>query len=76
MKTLFKNQLSYLCDSEEEATDLINNFKENQTKEHYTVSKYKTDLKKKKNKETKEEFEYYVVVIEKKYEDAEDSFFN
>ena len=53
MRTLFKEQLSYLCDSEEEATNLSNDFKENQTKEHYTVSKYKTDLKKKKNKETK-----------------------
>lgn len=76
MRTLTKEQLTYLCDSEEEATELINDFKEKQLNEHYSVSKYKTDLKKKKNKETKEEFEYYVVVIEKKYNDAEDLFFN
>ena len=54
---------------------MIEDFKASQDSEHYLLSCYKADFKKKKNKETKEDIEYYCVVIEKLYEGAEAMFF-
>lgn len=76
MKAMYKEQMTYLCDSEEEASAIIESFKEEQENGHYTVSRYKSDFKKKKNKITKEQVEYWVVTVEKKYDSAFDLFFN
>ena len=75
MATLTRDRLTYLCATEEEATDLIEDFTASQDSEHSLLSCYKADFKKKKNKETKEDIEYYCVVIEKLYEGAEAMFF-
>ena len=56
MATLTRDRLTYLCATEEEATDLIEDFKASQDSEHYLLSCYKADFKKKKNKETDEEY--------------------
>ena len=50
MATLTRDRLTYLCATEEEATDLIEDFKASQDSEHYLLSCYKADFKKQEHK--------------------------
>ena len=70
-----KEQITYLCSTEEEVTELIEAYRADQEKEHYVLSKYNSIKKHKKDKETKELIIYYKVTVEKTYENVEDYFF-
>ena len=76
MKTLSKEQTTYLCSTEEEVKELIEAYRADQEKKHYILSKYNSVKKQKKDKETKELIIYYKVTIERTFEDAEEYFFN
>lgn len=69
MKALWKEQLTYQIDNEEEAMSTIEDFKSRQLPEGYTLTKYKTDYKVKKDRKTGEiTDEKWIVVVEKTYE--------
>lgn len=69
MKELWKETLTYKTDNEEEAMSTIEDFKSRQMEEGYTLTKYKTDYKVKKDKKTGEILdETWTVMIEKTYE--------
>ena len=76
MKTLSKEQTTYLCSTEEEVKELIEAYRADQEKKNYILSKYNSVKKQKKDKETKELIIYYKVTIERTFEDAEEYFFN
>ena len=66
MKMLWKEQLTYQIDNEEEAMSTIEDFKGRQLSEGYTLTKYKTDYKVKKDRKTGEVTdEKWIVVVEK-----------
>lgn len=54
MKRLVKTTKTYYIDNEQEAADTVEEYKENQIKEGYTVTKTKIDYKVKKNRKTGE----------------------
>ena len=69
MKDLWKETLTYKTDNEEEAMSTIEDFKSRQMEEGYTLTKYKTDYKVKKDKKTGEILdETWTVMVEKTYE--------
>ena len=76
MKMSSKEQITYLCSTEEEVKELIEAYRADQEKEHYVLSKYNSVKKQKKDKETKELIIYYKVTVEKTYEGVEEYFFN
>ena len=69
MKQLKTETLVYKVDSEQEALDTIEDFKKNQTTEQYTLTKYNTTYKSKKDRKTGEIIlEYWLVSVTKEYE--------
>lgn len=69
MKMLYREALTYHIDNEEEAMSTIEDFKSRQLSEGYTLTKYKTDYKVKKDRKTGEiADEKWIVLVEKTYE--------
>lgn len=54
MKQLFKQTYTYIIDNEEESAQTIQDFKDKQLTEGYTVLKSKVDYKTKKDRKTGE----------------------
>jgi len=69
MARLRSNTFEFIVDSEQEAMDLIEAYKEKQIEEGYTLTKYNTVYKSKKDRKTHEIIEeYWVVTVTKKFE--------
>ena len=69
MKQLKTETLVFKVDSEQLAMDTIEQYKDNQIVEDYTLTKYNTTYKCKKNRKTGElEDEYWLVSVTKEYE--------
>lgn len=69
MKQLKTETLTFKIDSEQEAMDTIEKYKDNQTVENYTLTKYNTTYKCKKDRKTSEIVdEYWMCVVTKEYE--------
>lgn len=69
MKQLKTEALTFKIDSEQEAMDTIEKYKDNQTVENYTLTKYNTTYKCKKDRKTSEIVdEYWMCVVTKEYE--------
>lgn len=69
MKQVKTNSISYVVDSEQEALDVIEEYKEKQRTENYTLTKYKTDYKCKKDRKTGEILsEYWIATVTQEYE--------
>lgn len=72
MRRLMKEQLTYKVDDEQEATELIEEYKGQQIPDNFVLSKYKSDYKCKKFRSGEQkgevESEWYIVVVEKTYE--------
>ena len=61
--------ITYVLDSEQEALDTIEECKEKQRSEDYTLTKYKTDYKCKKDRKTGELIsEHWIATVTKEYE--------
>lgn len=68
-KQLKTETLVFKIDSEQFATDLINEYKDNQLKDGYVLTKYNTVYKCKKDRKTQEIIdEYWLTSITKEYE--------
>ena len=68
-KQLKTETLVFKVDSEQLAMDTIEEYKNNQTVDGYTLTKYDTTYKCKKNRKTSEvEDEYWLVKVTKEYE--------
>ena len=68
-KQLKTETLVFKVDSEQLAADLIEEYKNNQLTEGYTLTKYNTTYKSKKDRKTKEIVEeYWLTSITKEYE--------
>ena len=68
-KQLKTETLVFKVDSEQLAMDTIEEYKNNQTVECYTLTKYDTTYKCKKNRKSGEiEDEYWLVKVTKEYE--------
>lgn len=68
-KQLKTETLVFKIDSEEEATQTIEEYKNNQLTGNYTLTKYNTTYKSKKDRKTKEIVEeYWLTSITKEYE--------
>ena len=68
-KQLKTETLVFKVDSEQLAMDTIEQYKDNQSVESYTLTKYNTTYKCKKNRKTGEtENEYWLVSVTKEYE--------
>lgn len=60
---------TYIANSEQRAMDIIEEFKNAQLEEGYTLTKYNTTYKCKKDRKTKEIVEeYWLVKVTKEYE--------
>ena len=69
MARIRSKTFEFIVDSEQEAMDLIEEYKEKQAKEGYTLTKYNTVYKSKKDRKTHEVIEeYWIVTVTKKYE--------
>lgn len=69
MKQLKTETLIFKVDSEQLAMDTIEKYKNEQAIENYTLTKYNTTYKSKKNRKTGEiEDEYWLVSVTKEYE--------
>ena len=69
MKQLKTETLTYKVDSEQLAADIIEEFKENQMSGGYTLTKYNTIYKSKKDRKTGEIIdEYWLTTITKEFE--------
>ena len=69
MKQLKTETLVFKVDSEQLAMDTIEEYKDNQIVQEYTLTKYNTTYKCKKNRKTGEiEDEYWLVSVTKEYE--------
>lgn len=69
MKQLKTETLTFKIDSEQEAMDTIEKYKDNQAIENYTLTKYNTTYKCKKDRKTGElTDEYWMCVVTKEYE--------
>lgn len=69
MKQLKTETLIFKVDSEQLAMDTIEQYKDNQTTETYTLTKYNTTYKSKKDRKTGEIVdEYWLVSVTKEYE--------
>ena len=69
MKQLKTETLVFKVDSEQLATDTIEQYKNNQAVEQYTLTKYNTTYKCKKDRKTGDIIdEYWLVSITKEYE--------
>lgn len=69
MKQLKTETLIFKVDSEQLAMDTIEQYKDNQTTEEYTLTKYNTTYKSKKDRKTGEIVdEYWLVSVTKEYE--------
>lgn len=69
MKQLKTETLTYKVDSEQLATDTIEEFKANQLTSGYTLTKYNTTYKCKKDRKTGEIVdEYWLCTITKEYD--------
>lgn len=69
MKQLKTETLVFKVDSEQLAMDTIDEYKANQTKNNYTLTKYNTVYKSKKDRKTGEIIdEYWLCSITKEYE--------
>lgn len=69
MKQLKTETLTFKVDSEQEAITLIEECKEKQNTENYTLNKYNTVYKSKKDRKTGEILEeYWLVSTTKEYE--------
>lgn len=69
MKQLKTETLTFKVDSEQLAADIIDEYKANQNKEDYTLTKYNTTYKCKKDRKTGELVdEYWLTTITKEYE--------
>ena len=69
MKQLETETLTFKVDSEQLAADIIDEYKANQNKEDYTLTKYNTTYKCKKDRKTGELVdEYWLTTITKEYE--------
>ncbi len=66
MKMTSKVSYTYLVDNEEEALQMIEEAKQNQSVEGYILNKYNNAFKTKRRKGD-DPMEYYQLVIEKKY---------
>lgn len=67
-KQLKTETLVFKVDSEQMAMDTIEEYKNNQNIENYTLTKYNTNYKCKKNRKTGEiENEYWLVSVTKEY---------
>lgn len=68
-RRLKTNTLVYVIDNEQEATDTIEEYKANQAVDGYTLTKYNTAYKSKKDRKTHEIIdEYWLTSITKEYE--------
>lgn len=68
MKQLKTEQLTFKVDSEQLAMETIEQYKDNQLSENYTLTKYNTTYKCKKDRKTGEIIdEYWLVVVQKEY---------
>lgn len=69
MKQLKTETQVFKVDSEQRALDLIEEYKQNQNVESFTLTKYNTTYKCKKDRKTKEVVEeYWLVSLTKEYE--------
>lgn len=69
MKQLKTETQVFKVDSEQRALDLIEEYKQNQNVEFFTLTKYNTTYKYKKDRKTKEIIEeYWLVSLTKEYE--------
>lgn len=69
MKQLKTETLTFKIDSEQEAMDTIEKYKDDQTVENYTLTKYNTTYKCKKDRKTGEIIdEYWLCAVTKEYE--------
>ena len=69
MKQLKTETLIFKVDSEQLAMDTIEQYKDEQVSGNYTLTKYNTTYKSKKNRKTGEiEDEYWLVSVTKEYE--------
>ena len=69
MKQLKTETLIFKVDSEQLAMDTIEQYKDKQTTEEYTLTKYNTTYKSKKDRKTGEIVdEYWLVSVTKEYE--------
>lgn len=69
MKQLKTETLIFKVDSEQLAMDTIEKYKDEQASNNYTLTKYNTTYKSKKNRKTGEiEDEYWLVSVTKEYE--------
>jgi len=69
MRKLKTETFGFEVDSEQEAMELINEYKEGQLVDGYVLTKYNTTYKSKKDRKTGEIVdEYWVVSVTKKYE--------
>lgn len=69
MKQLKTETLIFKVDSEQLAMETIEQYKDEQIIGHYTLTKYNTTYKSKKNRKTGEiEDEYWLVSVTKEYE--------
>lgn len=61
--------ITFIADSEQQALDIIEYHKNHQNDEGYTLTKYKTDYKSKKDRKTHEIIEeHWAVTVTKEYE--------
>lgn len=61
--------VEFVIDNEQEATDIIEEYKVNQAVDGYTLTKYNTTYKSKKDRKTGEIInEYWITSIKKEYE--------
>ena len=68
MKQLKTEQLTFKVNSEQLAMETIEQYKDNQLSENYTLTKYNTTYKCKKDRKTGEIIdEYWLVVVQKEY---------
>lgn len=69
MKQLKTETLVFKVDSEQLAMDTIEEYKENQVSENYTLTKYNTTYKCKKDRKTGDVIsEFWLVSVTKEYE--------
>lgn len=68
MEQLKTEQLTFKVNSEQRAMEIIEQHKDNQLSENYTLTKYNTTYKCKKDRKTGEIIdEYWLVVVQKEY---------
>jgi len=68
MEQLKTEQLTFKVASEQRAMEIIEQYKDNQLSENYTLTKYNTTYKCKKDRKTGEIIdEYWLVVVQKEY---------